>query len=54
MPLLKDYHTSEDYWNLPEGTRAELIDGKFYDMAPPSRLPGNYNTKCAENQSLFV
>lgn len=38
MPLLKDRYTSEDYWNLPEGERAELIDGKFYDMAPPSRI----------------
>ena len=38
MPLLKDYHTSEDYWNLPEEERAELINGKFYDMAPPSRI----------------
>ena len=39
MPLLKnDQYTSEDYWNLPEGTRAELIDGKLYDMAPPSRI----------------
>lgn len=39
MPLLKDNrYTSEDYWSLPEGTRAELIDGKFYDMAPPSRI----------------
>ena len=39
MPLLKnDQYTSEDYWNLPEGTRAELIDGKFYNMAPPSRI----------------
>ncbi len=39
MPLLKDnQYTSEDYWSLPEGTRAELIDGKFYDMAPPSRI----------------
>ena len=39
MPLLKNnQYTSEDYWNLPEGTRAELIDGKFYDMAPPSRI----------------
>ena len=36
MPLLKsDYYTSKDYWNQPEGERAELIDGKFYDMAPP-------------------
>lgn len=38
MPLLKSYYTSEDYWNLPDGKRAELIDGKFYDMAPPSRI----------------
>lgn len=38
MPLLKNHYTSEDYWNLPEGTRAELIDGKFYDMALPSRI----------------
>jgi len=29
-------YTSEDYWNLPEGQRAELIDGKLYAMTPPS------------------
>lgn len=29
-------HTARDYWNLPDGARAELIDGKLYDMAPPS------------------
>lgn len=38
MPLLKDHFTSEDYWNLPEGERAELINGRFYNMAPPSRI----------------
>ena len=38
MPLLKDYYTAEDYWNLPEGERAELINGQFYAMAPPSRI----------------
>ena len=31
-------YTSEDYWNLPEGQRAELIDGKLYAMAPPNRI----------------
>lgn len=37
MPLPKDrFCTSEDYWNLPDGQRAELIGGKLYDMAPPS------------------
>lgn len=36
MPLPKEHiYTSEDYWNLPEGQRAELIDGQIYDMAPP-------------------
>lgn len=39
MPLPKEkLYTSEDYWNLPDGQRAELIDGKLYDMAPPSRI----------------
>lgn len=39
MPLLKNKtYTSEDYWNLPEGQRAELIDGQFYAMAPPNRI----------------
>jgi Uncharacterized protein conserved in cyanobacteria len=32
----KDNKTIEDYLALPEGTRVELIDGKFYDMAAPS------------------
>ena len=37
MPLPKEQtYTSADYWNLPEGHRAELIGGQFYDMAPPS------------------
>ena len=31
-------YTSEDYWNLPEGQRAELIDGQLYNMAPPNRI----------------
>ena len=39
MPLLKnDNHTIEDIYALPEGQRAELIDGVIYDMAPPSRI----------------
>lgn len=31
-------YTAEDYWNLPDGRRGELIDGKIYDMAPPNRI----------------
>lgn len=39
MPLPNERtYTSDDYWNLPEGERAELIDGQIYSMAPPSRI----------------
>ena len=41
MPLPKMQtvtHTSKQYWNLPEGQRAELIDGHLYAMAPPGRI----------------
>lgn len=38
MPLPQERtYTTEDIYNLPEGTRAELIDGQIYYMAPPSR-----------------
>ena len=38
MPLLKEkVYTIEDIYALPEGERAELIDGHIYYMAPPSR-----------------
>lgn len=30
-------YTIENIYTLPEGKRAELIDGKIYYMAPPSR-----------------
>ena len=31
-------YTIEDIYSLPEGTRAELIDGELYMMAPPKRI----------------
>lgn len=34
----KRIYTSEDYWNLPEDVRAELINGQIFNMAPPSRI----------------
>ena len=42
MPLSKTTRTAKDYGNLPEGVRAELIDGELWDMASPcpaSRFP---------------
>lgn len=29
-------YTIDDIYRLPEGSRAELIDGQLYDMAPPN------------------
>ncbi|MEZ3505101.1 MAG: Uma2 family endonuclease [Lachnospiraceae bacterium] len=38
MPLLKEHiYTIDDIYSLPEGDRAELIDGRIYYMSPPSR-----------------
>lgn len=34
----KQTYTIEDIYALPEGQRAELIDGQIYDMAPPKRI----------------
>ena len=33
-----EYHTIEDIYNLPDGQRAELIDGELYMMATPGRI----------------
>ena len=39
MPLQKsNTYTIDDIYALPEGQRAELIDGQIYDMAPPSPM----------------
>lgn len=46
MPLPKEHiYTTKDIYELPEGQRAELIDGMIYDMAPPSRLHQKISTR---------
>ena len=63
LPLKKNY-TVEDIYALPEGQRAELIDGQMYIMAPPNtrhqRLVseltitiGNYIRSKAGNCTIF-
>lgn len=38
MPLPQEtFYTVDDIYNLPDGERAELIDGQIYYMAPPTR-----------------
>src|SRR5699024_5424882 len=36
-PLQNKEYTIDDIYALPDGQRAELIDGQMYMMAPPSR-----------------
>ena len=31
-------YTIDDIYTLPDGERAELIDGQIYYMAPPNRM----------------
>ena len=39
MPLPQEkIYTVEDIYALPDGQRAELIDGQIYDMAPPNTI----------------
>ncbi len=39
MQLMQtEVYTIEDIYALPDGRRAELIDGQIYDMAPPSTM----------------
>lgn len=33
----EEIFTIEDIYSLPDGERAELVDGKMYNMAPPGR-----------------
>lgn len=39
MALVQEkIYTIDDIYSLPDGERAELIDGKIYYMAPPKRI----------------
>ena len=55
MPLpQKQVYTSEDYWNLPDGQRAELIDGKLYAMAPPNRIHQKLVSRLTQTIGSFI
>lgn len=55
MPLLKENkHTIEDIYSLPEGTRAELIDGQIYYMAPPSRTHQRFVADLCTNINNYI
>ena len=53
MPLPKQHtYTSEDYWNLPDSQRAELIDGQLYNMAPPVGCTRKFYPPCTGKSAL--
>lgn len=49
----KDY-TIEDIYNLPEGQRAELLDGQMYMMAPPSTTHQRISNYISTEINLYI
>lgn len=55
MPLPQEkVYTIDDIYNLPDGTRAELIDGQIYYMAPPSRRHQRIARKLFTSISQYI
>lgn len=49
-----ELYTTADIYALKEGERAELIDGKIYYMAPPSRLHQKINMYFSKKISEYI
>lgn len=47
-------YTIDDIYNLPDGERAELIDGQIYYMAPPSRMHQRISTRLASLIDQYI
>lgn len=47
-------YTIEDIYALPEGQRAELIDGQIYDMAPPNTMHQRISYSIARKISDYI
>ena len=56
MDALKNQrvYTIDDIYALPDGKRAELIDGKMYDMAPPSRTHQKISGKLHQSIANYI
>ncbi len=55
MPLSKSTTYTTDYiYSLPEGQRAELIDGVVYDMAPPNRIHQKLVTQLIQSIGNYI
>ena len=55
MPLLKIQTYTTDYiYSLPDGERAELIDGVVYNMAPPSFIHQKLVNKLSQSITNYI
>lgn len=55
MPLpKKDSYTIEDIFSLPDGERAELINGQIYYMAPPSATHQMFVVKLIQKIANYI
>ncbi len=55
MPLLqKKVYTTEDIYALPDGQRAELIDGQMYLMAPPKTIHQRLVSKLGQKIANYI
>lgn len=54
MPMPKHACTAEDYWALPDGVRAELIDGELWNLASPSRTHQEIVLKVSTRLDAFI
>lgn len=50
----EEYHTIDDIYNLPEGERAELIDGEIYYMALPGRTHQKISWKLHQTIANYI
>lgn len=47
-------YTEKDYYNLSESVHAELIDGQFYYLAPPSRFHQKISMALSKIISVYI
>lgn len=55
MEVLKNIvYTTEDIYALPDGQRAELIDGAIYNMSPPGRIHQKLVNKLSQKITNYI
>ncbi|MDE7211834.1 MAG: Uma2 family endonuclease [Lachnospiraceae bacterium] len=53
LPKRQDY-TIEDIYALPEGQRAELVDGQLYMMSPPNRVHQKLSNRLSQKITNYI